>query len=63
MLSADQGEEIQRSYTPTSRDVDVGHFDLVVKIYKKGECAHIECTRRQTRKDSVLSCTLTQTQN
>ena len=33
----DQGEEIQRSYTPTSCDADLGHFDLVVKIYKKGE--------------------------
>jgi hypothetical protein len=30
------GEEIQRSYTPTSCDEDLGHFDLVVKIYKKG---------------------------
>jgi len=29
-------KEIQRSYTPTSSDDDLGHFDLVVKIYKGG---------------------------
>jgi len=29
-------KEIQRSYTPTSSDDDLGHFDLVVKVYKGG---------------------------
>merc|ERR1712000_58776 len=29
-------EEIHRSYTPTSSDDDLGHFDLVVKVYKSG---------------------------
>ena len=29
-------DEIQRSYTPTSSDDDKGHFDLVIKVYKRG---------------------------
>jgi len=28
--------EIQRSYTPTSSDDDLGHLDLVIKVYKRG---------------------------
>ena len=28
--------EIVRSYTPTSSDADLGHFDLVIKVYKGG---------------------------
>jgi len=31
------GEEIKRSYTPTSTNDDIGYFDLVVKIYPKGK--------------------------
>ena len=29
-------EEIQRSYTPTTSDDQLGHFDFVIKIYKGG---------------------------
>lgn len=29
-------EEIQRSYTPTSSDNDLGYFDLVIKVYAGG---------------------------
>ena len=29
-------EEIQRSYTPTTSDDDLGHVDFVIKIYKGG---------------------------
>eukprot|EP00762_Andalucia_godoyi_P002931 ANDGO_04218.mRNA.1 NADH-cytochrome b5 reductase 1 len=34
-VSAD-GKEVMRSYTPTSSDDDVGHFDLVIKVYPTG---------------------------
>jgi len=30
------GKDIVRSYTPTSSDDDLGHFDLLVKTYEKG---------------------------
>jgi len=30
------GKTIMRSYTPTSSDDDLGHFDLLVKSYEKG---------------------------
>lgn len=30
------GKDIVRSYTPTSSDDDIGHFDLLVKTYEKG---------------------------
>ncbi|CAL1695982.1 unnamed protein product [Somion occarium] len=30
------GKDIMRSYTPTSSDNDLGHFDLLVKAYEKG---------------------------
>ncbi|KAI0053286.1 NADH-cytochrome b5 reductase [Auriscalpium vulgare] len=30
------GKEIMRSYTPTSSDDDLGHFDLLIKAYEKG---------------------------
>ncbi|KAI6153433.1 NADH-cytochrome b5 reductase [Pisolithus tinctorius] len=30
------GKEIVRSYTPTSSDDDLGHFDLLIKTYEKG---------------------------
>jgi hypothetical protein len=29
----DKGEMVMRAYTPTSSDDDLGHFDLVVKVY------------------------------
>jgi len=31
------GEEVKRSYTPTSTNDDLGFFELVVKIYPKGK--------------------------
>jgi cytochrome-b5 reductase len=31
-----EGKEIMRSYTPTSSDDDLGHFDLLIKSYDKG---------------------------
>ncbi|KAH9946681.1 NADH-cytochrome b5 reductase [Amylocystis lapponica] len=30
------GKDIMRSYTPTSSDDDLGHFDLLIKAYEKG---------------------------
>eukprot|EP01088_Endostelium_zonatum_P001536 TRINITY_DN1183_c0_g6_i1.p1 TRINITY_DN1183_c0_g6~~TRINITY_DN1183_c0_g6_i1.p1 ORF type:complete len:375 (-),score=125.16 TRINITY_DN1183_c0_g6_i1:1115-2191(-) len=33
---AETTPEIQRSYTPVSSDDDVGHFDLIIKVYKAG---------------------------
>jgi len=30
------GKDIMRSYTPTSSDDDLGHFDLMIKSYEKG---------------------------
>ncbi|KAI5122579.1 hypothetical protein M0805_004796 [Coniferiporia weirii] len=30
------GKSIMRSYTPTSSDDDLGHFDLLIKAYEKG---------------------------
>lgn len=35
-MSADAGTEIERKYTPTSSDDDVGIVDLVIKVYKGG---------------------------
>jgi len=32
-----EGEDVKRSYTPTSTNDDLGYFDLVVKIYPKGK--------------------------
>jgi NADPH-dependent ferric siderophore reductase len=32
-LLQDKGELVMRAYTPTSSDDDLGHFDLVVKVY------------------------------
>lgn len=31
----DNGKLVQRSYTPTSSDLDVGHVDFVIKVYFK----------------------------
>lgn len=31
-----KGELVLRAYTPTSSDDDLGHFDLVIKVYKAG---------------------------
>lgn len=28
-----QGEEVIKPYTPTTLDLDVGHFKLVIKVY------------------------------
>ncbi|KAF8559256.1 ferredoxin reductase-like protein [Imleria badia] len=30
------GKDVTRSYTPTSSDDDLGHFDLLIKSYEKG---------------------------
>ncbi|KAG2350566.1 NADH-cytochrome b5 reductase [Suillus weaverae] len=30
------GKDVMRSYTPTSSDDDLGHFDLLIKSYEKG---------------------------
>lgn len=32
----EKGDEVIRSYTPTSSDDDLGHVDFVVKVYFKG---------------------------
>ena len=32
-VGQDKGEMVMRAYTPTSSDDDLGHFDLVVKVY------------------------------
>jgi len=34
--AAINGKEVMRSYTPTSSDDNLGHFDLVIKSYEKG---------------------------
>jgi len=31
-----KAKEIQRNYTPTSSDDDLGHFDLIIKVYRGG---------------------------
>jgi len=31
------GKEVYRPYTPTSSDDDLGHFDLVIKVYPQGK--------------------------
>jgi len=31
-----EGKEVYRPYTPTSTEETLGHFDLVVKVYEKG---------------------------
>lgn len=30
-----EGKDVQRSYTPTSSDDDLGHVDFVIKVYYK----------------------------
>ncbi|KAJ8469143.1 hypothetical protein ONZ45_g16991 [Pleurotus djamor] len=35
------GKDIMRSYTPTSSDDDLGHFDLLIKSYEKGNISRI----------------------
>jgi len=32
----EEGEDVQRSYTPVSSNDDVGYFDLIIKVYEKG---------------------------
>lgn len=36
----DKGEEVIKPYTPITLDSDVGHFDLVVKMYPNGRMSH-----------------------
>ncbi|KAF4572746.1 NADH-cytochrome b5 reductase [Pleurotus pulmonarius] len=35
------GKDIMRSYTPTSSDDDLGHFDLLIKSYEKGNISRM----------------------
>ncbi|GLT26242.1 hypothetical protein SLA2020_013240 [Shorea laevis] len=35
-----QGEEVFKPYTPTTLDSDVGHFELVIKMYPQGRMSH-----------------------
>ncbi|TYK25477.1 NADH--cytochrome b5 reductase 1-like isoform X1 [Cucumis melo var. makuwa] len=35
-----QGEEVIKSYTPTTLDSDVGYFELVIKMYPQGRMSH-----------------------
>ncbi|GAB4858010.1 NADH-cytochrome b5 reductase [Ancistrocladus abbreviatus] len=35
-----QGEEVVKPYTPTTLDSDLGHFDLVIKMYPQGRMSH-----------------------
>ncbi|XP_071696146.1 NADH--cytochrome b5 reductase 1-like isoform X2 [Rutidosis leptorrhynchoides] len=35
-----QGEEVIKSYTPTTLDTDVGYFELVIKMYLQGRMSH-----------------------
>ncbi|GAB2230193.1 hypothetical protein Droror1_Dr00014451 [Drosera rotundifolia] len=35
-----QGEEVIKPYTPTTLDTDVGHFELVIKMYPQGRMSH-----------------------
>uniref|UniRef100_A0A2P2KD29 NADH-cytochrome b5 reductase n=1 Tax=Rhizophora mucronata TaxID=61149 RepID=A0A2P2KD29_RHIMU len=35
-----QGEEVIKPYTPTTLDSDVGHFELVIKMYAQGRMSH-----------------------
>ncbi|KAF7147405.1 hypothetical protein RHSIM_Rhsim03G0046200 [Rhododendron simsii] len=35
-----QGEEVIKPYTPTTLDSDLGHFELVIKMYPQGRMSH-----------------------
>ncbi|KAJ4721357.1 NADH-cytochrome b5 reductase [Melia azedarach] len=35
-----QGEDVIKPYTPTTLDSDVGHFELVIKMYPQGRMSH-----------------------
>ncbi|KAF9036408.1 ferredoxin reductase-like C-terminal NADP-linked domain-containing protein [Hymenopellis radicata] len=35
------GKDVMRSYTPTSSDDDMGHFDLLIKSYEKGNISRL----------------------
>ncbi|CAO2825090.1 unnamed protein product [Amaranthus hypochondriacus] len=34
------GEDVMKAYTPTTLDSDVGHFELVIKMYPQGRMSH-----------------------
>ncbi|CAN1262010.1 NADH--cytochrome b5 reductase 1 [Linum perenne] len=34
------GEDVIKPYTPTTLDSDVGHFELVIKMYPQGRMSH-----------------------
>jgi hypothetical protein len=44
------GENVMRAYTPTSKDEQLGHFDLVIKVYRRAP------RRPHSRAFSKLSC-------
>ncbi|XP_048321540.1 NADH--cytochrome b5 reductase 1 [Ziziphus jujuba] len=35
-----EGQEVMKPYTPTTLDSDVGHFELVIKMYPQGRMSH-----------------------
>ncbi|XP_021895442.1 LOW QUALITY PROTEIN: NADH--cytochrome b5 reductase 1 [Carica papaya] len=35
-----EGQEVIKPYTPTTLDSDVGHFELVIKMYPQGRMSH-----------------------
>ncbi|XP_058205441.1 NADH--cytochrome b5 reductase 1 [Rhododendron vialii] len=35
-----QGEDVIKPYTPTTLDSDLGHFELVIKMYPQGRMSH-----------------------
>ena len=39
------GKDIMRSYTPTSSDDDLGHFDLLVKVRQRASTDPLAYTR------------------
>ncbi|KAI3694459.1 hypothetical protein L1987_77424 [Smallanthus sonchifolius] len=46
-----QGEEVIKPYTPTTLDIDVGYFELVIKMYPQGRMSH---HFRETREGDYL---------
>lgn len=40
-----QGEEVIKPYTPTTLDSDVGHFELVIKVFiRKFSACGVHCS-------------------
>jgi len=57
------GKEIMRSYTPTSSDDDLGHFDLMIKVniikliafFTKNNYCHSPMRKATSRATSLCS--------